>query len=98
MTQTLIEQVEEALIKMPDGIEEIARIRDLMSSPLRIAQVDVRLAAKGWIEIYDSTPGGEMVDISPMAYSYHAEQLIKRAVEQLTRTDRAKLNHLVVRA
>jgi hypothetical protein len=98
MTQTLIEQVQQALIKMPEGVEEIARIRDLMLSPLRVTPIDVRLAAKGWVEIYDTTPGNEMVDISPLAYSYYAEQMIKHAVEQLTRTDRAKLNHLVVKA
>lgn len=92
MTQTLINKVQEAMVKPPDGIEEVVRIIQLMEQPQRVTDVDVRLAAKGWVEIYDDTAGNESVDISAIAYSFYAEGLIKQAIERLTRTERARLN------
>jgi len=96
MTQTLINQVQEALLKALEGAEEISRVRDLMANgPRRVEAVDVRLAQKGWVEIFDDRPGNESVDAAPEAWSFYAEHLIKQGIEKLTRTERARLRRAV---
>ena len=67
----IMEKIEFVLFKVEPLVstEEKERVSNLAAyGPLSVKEIDIQLAKKGWIEIYDTEPGNESVDLSKSGY------------------------------
>jgi hypothetical protein len=89
--KTLMKEVKRALSSKkanrirylaPTSEAQLERIGKLMAyGPLPVREIDIDLALRGWVEIYDDEPGNESVDYTHPK-SMEASDILEKAMEK----------------